>query len=375
MKKRIWLSPPDMNGLEPTYIENAFASNWIAPVGPNITAFEIALEDYLKNNAHVVALNSGTAAIHLALDMLGIKKGDEVLCQSKTFIASVNPVIYKGATPVFIDSETSSWNMCPELLEKAILNRIEATGHTPKAIIVIDLYGMPYDIARIHSIANQYQIPVIEDSAEALGSTYKNQACGTFGHYGIFSFNGNKIITTSGGGALVTQSTTHKEQAVFLATQANDTKGDYTHSTIGYNYRMSNILAGIGCGQIQNLEEKVLKRRANYAFYKDAFKTISDISFQPEPKNCYSNRWLTCITVNSTEQRDAIMSLLHEDNIETKHSWKPMHMQPVFKEHISFTNGVSEQLYNTGICLPSGSSLLQEDLDRITRIIKGYFNS
>lgn len=375
MKKRIWLSPPDMTGLELKYINDAFESNWIAPVGPNINAFEKDIESFIGGNTHAVALNSGTAAIHLALDLLDIQKGDEVLCQSKTFIASVNPVIYKGAIPVFVDSEKDSWNMCPDLLEEAIKNRIQVTGKTPKAIITVDLYGMPYNITRVHKIAKHYNIPIIEDSAEALGSKYNNQYCGTFGAFSIFSFNGNKIITTSGGGALITRNTEHKERAVFLATQANEECTDYTHSTIGYNYRMSNIIAGIGRGQITSIEEKISKRRANFEFYYKNLNKIPQIEFQTENDKSYSNRWITCIKLNSKEDRNHIIKLLNDDNIETKHSWKPMHIQPIFREHISFTNGVSEDIYNKGVCLPSGSSLTQEDLTRIVSIIKTYFKN
>ncbi|NQX85746.1 MAG: DegT/DnrJ/EryC1/StrS family aminotransferase [Flavobacteriaceae bacterium] len=373
MNKRIWLSPPDITGLELKYINDAFASNWIAPVGPNINTFETDIETYIGKPSNVVALNSGTAAIHLALDLLGIGKGDEILCQSKTFIASVNPVIYKGAIPIFIDSEELTWNMCPDLLEKAIQNRIEVTEKKPKAIIVVDLYGMPYQVDKIHNIANHYGIPIIEDSAEAFGSRYNDKYCGTFGEFSIFSFNGNKIITTSGGGALITRSKQQKERAIFLATQANDTTRDYNHSTIGYNYRMSNILAGIGRGQIRSITTKIEKRRANFDFYYQHLHGIPQIQFQPENDNNYSNRWLTCITLNSKKNRDRIIQLLNDDNIETKLSWKPMHMQPVFKDHISFTNGISEDIYKKSLCLPSGSSLTQEDLIRIVSIIKTYF--
>ncbi|WP_412985164.1 DegT/DnrJ/EryC1/StrS family aminotransferase [Pontimicrobium sp. IMCC45349] len=370
MKKRIWLSPPHMTGHELKHINDAFASNWIAPVGPNITGFEEDIESFLNHESYAVALNSGTAAIHLALELLNIKAGDEVLCQNKTFIASVNPVIYKGATPIFIDSEKSSWNICPILLEQAIEDRLATTGKTPKAIIVVEIYGMPYNVDEVYRIASKYDIPIIEDSAEAMGSKYKNLHCGTLGNYSIFSFNGNKIITTSGGGALLTRTASQKQEAVYLSTQASDTKGNFEHSRIGFNYRMSNISASIGRGQIKDIDNKIFKRRANFEYYYNALANIKDIEFQIEPANYYSNRWLTCILFKDEETRNNVASHLNNENIETKYSWKPMHIQTVFKNAISYTNGVSEDLYKRGLCLPSGSSLEIEDLNRIINIIK-----
>ncbi|WP_299527643.1 aminotransferase class V-fold PLP-dependent enzyme [uncultured Lutibacter sp.] len=374
MKKKIWLSPPHMTGLELKYINEAFASNWIAPVGPNITEFENKIQEFIGKGSHVVALNSGTAAIHLALELANIQEGDEVICQSKTFIASVNPVLYKKAIPIFIDSESNTWNLCPKLLEECIIDRIKKTGKAPKAIIVVNLYGMPYNVEEIHKIAKNYNIKVIEDSAEALGSKYKEIPCGTFGDYSIFSFNGNKIITTSGGGCLITRSILDKNEAIFLSTQAIDSGNDYTHSKIGYNYRMSNIVASIGLGQIHSLGDRITKRRENFDYYHKELSTIPEIQFQEEPLDYYSNRWLNCILVDSENSKNKISELLSQDNIETKPSWKPMHQQPLFKKSVSYVNGVSDDLFQRGICLPSGSNLDNDDLNRIVTIIKNYFN-
>jgi dTDP-4-amino-4,6-dideoxygalactose transaminase len=374
MKKRIWLSPPHMTGLELKYINEAFASNWIAPVGSNITEFENKIQEFIGKESHAVALNSGTAAIHLALELANVQEGDEVICQSKTFIASVNPVLYKKAIPVFVDSESNTWNLCPKLLEETIFDRIKKTGKAPKAIIVVNLYGMPYNVKEIHEIAENYNIKVIEDSAEALGSAYKEIPCGTFGDYSIFSFNGNKIITTSGGGCLITRSILDKNEAIFLATQAIDIGDDYTHSKIGYNYRMSNIVASIGLGQIHGLVDKINKRRKNFDYYYKALSSISEIQFQEEPLDYYSNRWLNCILVDSIKSKNNISELLSKDNIESKPSWKPMHQQPLFKKSVSYVNGVSDDLFHRGICLPSGSNLDNDDLNRIVTIIKNYFN-
>lgn len=317
---------------------------------------------------HVAVLSSGTASIHMALQLLGVGAGDEVLCQSFTFSASANPIIYQGATPVFIDSETDTWNMSPELLEIAIKDRMN-TYKKPKAIIAVHLYGMPYKAKEINAIAKKYDIPVIEDSAEALGSTYFGMKCGTLSDMGILSFNGNKIITTSGGGALVTKSLELKQRAVFLSTQARDNKPHYEHSSIGYNYRMSNVLAGIGRGQMEVLDERVAARRRNYEFYKQHLSAFDTISFLEEPQGFYSNRWLTCITTSSYEQREQLRLALLEDDIESRPLWKPMHMQPVFKQAVSYTNGVSEHLFSHGLCLPSGSNLTQHDLERVLQIL------
>ncbi len=370
MKTKIWLSSPHMSGKERHYVDEAFATNWIAPLGPNVQGFEEGLENYLAEDRYVAALSSGTAAIHLALILLEVGRGDEVICQSKTFSASANPIVYLGATPVFIDSEPDSWNMCPDELERAIKDRI-AKGNKPKAIVAVHLYGMPYKVDEIHRIADEYEIPVIEDSAEAIGSTYSGRKCGTFGEIGILSFNGNKIITTSGGGALVTPSSEIKKKAVFLSTQARDNSPAYLHSHIGYNYRMSNVLAGIGRGQLEVLDEYIQKRRANFEYYK-AHLNSNAKSFQNEAEGSFSNRWLTCVLTESYEQREAIRLRLNEDEIESRPLWKPMHQQPVFNDAPSYLNGISDELFEKGLCLPSGSNLTQEDLDRIIAIFNSY---
>ena len=357
-----------MGGSEQQYVNDAFETNWIAPLGPHVDGFEQAIETYLENEVYAAVLSSGTAAIHMALQLLGVGKGDAVLCQSFTFSASANPIVYQGAHPVFIDSETDTWNMCPKLLEIAIKDCIQK-NRKPKAIIAVHLYGMPYNAKAINAIAKNYGIPVIEDSAEALGSTYFGQKCGTLSDIGILSFNGNKIITTSGGGALIVKQAVLKQRAVFLSTQARDQAPHYEHSSIGYNYRMSNVLAGIGRGQMEVLDERVKARRANYLFYKTHLSSFDGIHFLNEPEGFYANRWLTCVTFDSIEQREAVRLALLEEDIESRPLWKPMHMQPVFKEADSYTNGVSEHLFNIGLCLPSGSNLIQHDLERVVQII------
>ena len=367
--KRIWLSSPHMGGTELDYIKEAFDTNWIAPLGPHVNGFEDDLVSYLGENSHVAALSSGTAALHLALQIIGVGVGDDVLCQTMTFAASANPITYLGANPVFIDSESDTWNMCPEQLELAIQSNI-SKGKKPKAIVAVHLYGMPYKVKEITKIANTYEIPVIEDSAESLGSSYYQRACGTFGQIAILSFNGNKIITTSGGGALIAKSKAHKEQAVFLATQARDNAPHYQHSQIGYNYRMSNVLAGIGRGQLKVLDLHVSKRRSNYNFYKAHLEDLPQITFLKEPEGCFSNRWLSCIITDSFETRESIRKALAEDEIESRPLWKPMHLQPVFANNASFLNGVSENLFASGLCLPSGSNLEEEDLYRVVFTIK-----
>ncbi len=372
VKSKIWLSAPHMSGLEENYINQAFKTNWIAPLGPNVDGFETDLESFLGNQSHVAALSSGTAAIHLALKLLNVSEGDEVLCQTKTFVASVNPVIYVGATPVFIDSETKTWNMCPELLEKAIIDR-QKKDKKLKAIIAINLYGMPYNVTQIHTISEKYQIPVIEDSAEALGSRFKNQPCGTFGNLSVLSFNGNKIITTSGGGALVSRDIETKKRSIFLATQAKNPGVNYSHSEVGHNYRLSNILAGIGRGQMQVLENRIQTRRLHFEYYKNALKSIQEIEFLAEPENYYSNRWLTAVLFKNTTIRNGVLEALSEQNIESRPSWKPMHQQPIFENYPSYLNGVSDNLFERGLCLPSGSNLKHADLDRVTQVIKNYF--
>ncbi len=367
-KTKIYLSSPHMGGSEQKFVNDAFDTNWIAPLGPNVDGFENDLEDYLKNDSYVSVLSSGTAAIHMALQLLDVSGGDEVLCQSFTFSASANPIIYQGATPIFIDSETETWNMSPELLEIAIIDRIEKYKK-PKAIIAVHLYGMPYKAKEINAIAQKYDIPVIEDSAEALGSTYFAQTCGTLSDFGILSFNGNKIITTSGGGALITKSIELKKKAIFLSTQARDNAPHYEHSSIGFNYRMSNVLAGIGRGQMEVLDDRVEGRRRAYDFYKTNLEKFDSIEFLEEPTGFFSNRWITCIKTTSYELREQIRLALQEDDIESRPLWKPMHMQPVFKDCISYTNGISQDLFQKGLCLPSGSNLTRQDLERVLNII------
>ncbi|UNY98385.1 aminotransferase class I/II-fold pyridoxal phosphate-dependent enzyme [Zhouia spongiae] len=368
-KSKIWLSSPHMSGREQMYVDEAFNTNWIAPLGPNVTAFEQCLESYLSANVYVAALASGTAAIHLGLQVLGVTRGDDVICQSFTFAASANPITYLGANPVFIDSEPDTWNMDPELLERAIRSRI-AKGKKPKAIVAVHLYGMPYKADEIRTIADSYEIPVLEDSAEALGSLYMGKRCGTLGDLAILSFNGNKIITTSGGGALVCNDEAQREQAVHLATQARDQAPHYQHTSIGYNYRLSNVLAGIGRGQMEVLEERVHARRANYSYYKDQLSEFAEIEFLPEPEGVFANRWLTTILTPSYALREQIRLALERENIDSRPLWKPMHLQPVFKDQTSFINGCSEDLFNRGLCLPSGSNLTREELYSITKVIK-----
>ena len=370
MNNKIWLSSPHMSGKEMKYIQEAFDTNWIAPLGPNVTGFEQSLQTYIGQDKQVAALSSGTSAIHLALVLLGVTPGDEVLCQSFTFSASVNPILYVGAKPIFIDSEADTWNMCPKSLETAILDRLEK-GKKPKAIVVVDSYGMPAKWDQLVAIAKKYSIFLIEDAASALGSSYKNKKCGTFGDFGILSFNGNKIITTSGGGALVCNSEAIKEKAVFLATQARDNAPHYEHSHIGYNYRMSNVLAGIGRGQMEVLEDRVAARRKIYAFYKKELQP-TNLQFLPEPEGHFSNRWLSCILTESYEIREKIRLSLEKENIESRPLWKPMHMQPIFKKYACYENGISESLFEKGLCLPSGSSITEKDLQRIVQTLKNF---
>ncbi|WP_136481111.1 DegT/DnrJ/EryC1/StrS family aminotransferase [Cognatitamlana onchidii] len=372
-KTKIYLSSPHMGGSEQKFVNEAFDTNWIAPLGPNVIGFEQDLERFLGEGAHVAALSSGTASIHLALELCGVSRGDEVLCQSFTFSASANPITYLGAKPIFIDSEKDTWNICPELLELAIKDRIE-NHKKPKAIIAVHLYGMPYKVKEINALSAKYNIPVIEDSAEALGSTYFGKACGTLSKYGVLSFNGNKIITTSGGGALIAHNENDKDRAVFLATQARDKAAHYQHTNIGYNYRLSNVLAGIGRGQMEVLGKRVEARRFNYEFYKAALSDISSIRFLDEPNGMFSNRWITCILTESFEQREQIRLLLQQDEIESRPLWKPMHMQPVFKDNTSYTNDVSADLFEKGLCLPSGSNLTENQLQRIVDLIRKTSN-
>lgn len=372
-QEKIWLSSPHMGGTEQKYVNEAFDTNWVAPLGPNVNNFETDLETYLNQNVFVGALSSGTAALHLGLILLDVKPGDEVICQSMTFSASANPIAYLGATPVFIDSEMDSWNMCPIALEEAIKDRI-SKGKKPKAIIPVHLYGMPAKMDEIRAIANQYEIPILEDSAEALGSSYKNQKCGTFGDISVLSFNGNKIITTSGGGAMVTRSKELKDKAVFLSTQARDNAPHYQHSEIGYNYRMSNICAGIGRGQMEVLDKHVNFRRTNHQFYCELFSKINDVEILTEPNSdFYSNHWLSAILLQSYEQREALRLAFEIENIETRPLWKPMHLQPVFENAPYYGSSISENLFDKGLCLPSGSNLKEDELSRIEKVLKDFF--
>jgi len=373
MRMKIWLSSPHMGGTEMTYMQEAYDTNWIAPLGPNVNGFEQDLENYLSQNSKVACLSTGTGAIHLALILSGVKPGDEVLCQSFTFSASANPIIYVGATPVFIDSENETWNMCPVALEKAIKERT-SKNKKPKAIILVHLYGMPARIDEIVAIAKKYEITLIEDSAEALGSSYKGQKCGTFGDFGILSFNGNKIITTSGGGALVCRSEESKQKAIFLATQSRDEAQHYQHSEIGYNYRMSNVLAGIGRGQMEVLDPHVGYRRANNSFYQEVFKDVEGVTVFKEPSlDYFSNHWLSCILIEESTagfNRESLRLQLLEDNIESRPLWKPMHLQPVFQDCAYYGGTVAEDLFEKGLCLPSGSNLTDADRERIAASIQ-----
>jgi len=372
--KRILLSPPHMGGTELTYIAQAFQDNWIAPAGPHIDLFENRLVDFLDQKSQVVALNSGTAAIHLGLQLLGVQKGDVVLCQSLTFIASVNPVLYLGAIPVFIGSEKETWNLCPIALEEAILNQLNK-GIQPKAIVVVHLYGMPAKMNEIITISKKYNIPILEDAAEALGSSYTNQRCGTFGDFGVFSFNGNKVITTSGGGALLCHSEEVKKKAVFLATQAKEDAVYYEHTQVGYNYRMSNISASIGLGQLEVLSEHIQHRKQNHHFYKQLFENLSQVTLHQEPsENFISNHWLTVIQLASFEQREALRLHLEKYNIESRPVWKPMHLQPLFQDNLYFGDDLADKLFDNGLCLPSGSNLSEEDKNCIKEAIELFFN-
>jgi dTDP-4-amino-4,6-dideoxygalactose transaminase len=379
MKSKIWLSSPHMGGLEQKYVKEAFDTNWVAPLGPNVNGFETDISRYLsyQNEIYAAALTSGTAALHLALNILNVYIGDVVMVQSFTFCGTTNPVNYLGAEIVFIDSEFDTWNMCPLALQEAL----EAYKHKSiKAIIPVHLYGMPAKMNEILTIAEQFGVPVIEDAAEALGSRYKNQNCGTFGQLAALSFNGNKIITTSGGGALVSKNKNFIDQARFLATQARDNAPHYQHSQIGFNYRMSNILAGIGRGQIEVLEDRVEKRRANNKRYREFFSGISGITFQTEPNSDYfSNYWLTTILIDSekTENitREKVRLSLDSENIESRPLWKPMHLQPVYEGSQFFGSGVCKQLFEQGLCLPSGSNLTEEEFERIFETLSKIFKN
>lgn len=378
IENRIFLSSVHQSGFEKKYIDNAFDNNWITTGGANVVGFENDIEKYLNQNVYAAALSSGTAAIHLALILLGVKRDDFVICQSMTFSASANPILYQGAIPVFIDSENETWNLCPIFLEEAIKGCI-AKGNKPKAIIAVHLYGVPCQIEAIREISNRYEIPIIEDSAEALGSSYKEQKCGTFGDIGILSFNGNKIITTSGGGALVSKSKELKEKAIFLSTQARDAAPHYQHSEIGYNYRMSNICAGIGRGQMEVLEVHVIARRAMNQFYVNLFSSIHGVTVFEAPNNDYfPNYWLTAILIDPSKTggktNNDLRLFLENLNIESRPLWKPMHLQPIFEKYDFYGNDISENLFKTGLCLPSGSNLSDTEKERIAMGIKTFFN-
>ncbi len=376
MKLKIWLSSPHMGGTELNYVHEAFDTNWVAPLGPNVDGFEKDIATFLDDDIHAAALSSGTAALHLALVIAGVEPGDEVICQSMTFSASANPIKYLSATPVFVDSETDTWNMCPDTLETAIKDRI-AKGKRPKAIIPVHLYGMPAHINEIMEIAKRYEIPVVEDAAEALGSSVNGKMCGTFGSIGILSFNGNKIITTSGGGALVAHDKAVTTKATFLATQARDAAPHYQHSHVGYNYRMSNICAGIGRGQMEVLKDRIAKRRNVYEQYYEKMKGIAGVSFVDEPDSYFSNRWLSAVLIDPEQTggvtRETLRLALDAENIESRPLWKPMHLQPVFENAPYYGNGISDKLFENGLCLPSGSNMSEEDMSRIFEVIDKVF--
>lgn len=379
MQERILLSLAQMGGGEQKYIQEAFDTNWIVPLGPNVNGFENDLKKFLGQNRSVVALSAGTAAIHLGLLQLGVGEGDEVICQSFTFAASANPIKYLGAKPIFVDSEEDTWNISPEWLEKAIIDRKSATGKYPKAIIPVHLYGMPAKMDAICAIANKYNIPIMEDAAEAIGSTFKNRQCGTFGEFGALSFNGNKMITTSGGGALICRTEEEAKQTMFFATQARENRPYYYHEHIGYNYRMSNICAGIGRGQMEVLDHHIARRRAIHALYTELLAECDGISVKQNPSTDFdSNFWLTCIEVDPAKcngkTADDIRLHLESHNIESRLLWRPMHMQPVFADCPYYGDGTSERIFERGLCLPSGSSLTDEQIIYVINSIKQYIS-
>ncbi|MBQ6690689.1 MAG: aminotransferase class I/II-fold pyridoxal phosphate-dependent enzyme [Rikenellaceae bacterium] len=379
MQERIWLSLAQMGGGEQKYIQEAFDTNWVVPLGPNVNGFENDIAKFLGEDSHVVALSAGTAAIHLGLVQLGIEAGDEVICQSFTFAASANPIKYLGANPIFVDSEEDTWNLSPEWLEKAILDRKAKTGKSPKAIIPVYLYGMPAKMDEICAIATKYDIPIMEDAAEAMGSTYKGRQCGTFGEFGALSFNGNKMITTSGGGALICRTEEGAKRTMFFATQARENRPYYYHEHIGYNYRMSNICAGIGRGQMEVLEEHIARRRAIHTLYTEQLAECQGISVKQNPSTDFdSNFWLTCIEVDPTlcngKSADDIRLYLETQNIESRLLWRPMHTQPIFADCPYYGDGVSERIFERGLCLPSGSSLSDEQIIRVANAIKQFIS-
>lgn len=370
MKRRIYLSPPHLEDDSLRYLQSALESNWIAPIGPDVEAFEDELAARLQVE-NLIVTNSGTSAIHLGLLALDVKPGDEIICTTFTFCASINPIVYCGASPVFIDSEEESWNLDPVLLEQAVVDRIRKVGKKPKAIIVVHTYGMPAKMNSILEVSRRYGIPVLEDAAEALGSSYMGTSVGTLGTAGVFSFNGNKIITTSSGGALCSSESELIAKARYYAAEAKEPTPYYEHKDVGYNYRMSNVLAALGRSQLKVLSERIKRRRAIFDFYVSQLRVKSCIRFQPEPKGSVSNRWLTAIAFSGgAGQRDQIRAALANEQIESRLLWKPMHLQPVFEKFPSYNNGVSENLFEGGLCLPSGSALTEEDLHRISDTIK-----
>ena len=378
-KSKIWLSSPHMSGNEMKYVQEAFDGNWIAPLGPNVDDFEKDLEQFLGEGTHVAAVNTGTAALHLALVMLGVEKDDYVICQSLTFSASANPIMYLGGIPVFVDSEPDTWNICPNALEDAVKSCIKK-GKKPKAIITVCLYGMPYKVDEIREISDKYGIPILEDSAEALGSTYKGQKCGTFGDISVLSFNGNKIITTSGGGALVLKDEIYKKKAVFLSTQAKDDAPHYQHSTVGYNYRLSNVCAGIGRGQMEVINDRVALRRKNHEFYKEIFTSFVGVNFFSEPSlDFFSNHWLNAVIIDPNKtngfRSEDLRYEFQKENIESRPLWKPMHMQPLFNKAEYFGAIIAEKLFKFGLCLPSGSNMSNKDRERISEVIYKVFKA
>ena len=379
MNKRIYLCLAHMSGKEQDFIREAFDTNWVVPLGPNVNAFEEELKHFIGENKEVVALSAGTAAIHLALIQLGVQAGDEVICQSFTFCASANPVTYLGATPVFVDSEEDTWNMDPVLLERAIKDRINKTGRKPKAVIPVHLYGMPAKIDEICSVSTKYDIPVLEDAAEALGSEYKGRKCGTFGRFGALSFNGNKMITTSGGGALIVADEDTKKETMFYATQARAPFPYYQHEKIGYNYRMSNICAVIGRGQMTVLNEHIEHHRHVHALYEKAFAAIEGITLKSNPDKCFNaNYWLSTILIDPEKtgtDYEKVRVALDQKGIETRPLWKPMHLQPVYKNNPCYVNGVSEKLFNQGLCIPAGPWVTDKDVAYIVKQIKDVVTS
>ena len=374
-KKRIYLSSPHMSGRELKYIKEAFETNWIAPLGPNVDEFEKEIAQYV-GASEAVAVSSGTAAIHLALSLLGVQSGDKVFCSSLTFIASANPIIYQGAEPVFIDSEPETWNISPEALERAFNDAVKV-GILPKAVIVVNLYGQSAKMDEITAICNQYDVPIIEDAAESLGAMYKGKASGTFGKFGIYSFNGNKIITTSSGGMLISDDREALNQARFLATQARDNAPHYQHSQIGFNYRLSNILAGVGRAQLEVLEDRITARRTIFERYFEELSNLPGFTFMPEHHDTYSNRWLTALTINEKEAGvsvSEILATLSEENIEARPVWKPLHLQPVFSDMKYYPHSeqesISDKLFQNGLCLPSGSNMTEDDLEKVINHIR-----